>query len=532
MTPTHRPRVSAHALACALTLALALTACGPRAALYELTEPGGALHTPTNTCEAYTPPKSKLRLPELLSAVSAGRGEDETGVYVIEDGGGALAARGWLTREATQSIDIQYFIFSSDHVGLIALQELISAARRGVRVRLIVDDLLYDGDAEILLAANAVENLEVRIYNPTINVGRSVPGQLLSLAADFRAANQRMHNKTFIVDREVVITGGRNVADEYFDFSLDYNFRDRDLLLVKGAAREVGASFDTYWSHPLVVPIKELLDPQEPALRERILTQLARLTCDPVRFWPEVHERIARVPETFARATERGRLEWVKGARFVWDPPGKNKGDQGLQGGGVTTSALIALVEGARRSVVIQTPYLVTTELSQGLFERAVKRGVQVQIITNSLQSTDNYPAFAGYRADRERLLEIGVELYEARPTSPPWVDLLTSALSERQKASGRLPMVGLHAKSMVVDGETLMVGTFNLDPRSAHLNTECVVIARSVSLAEGVLGHLRREMAPEAAWRVSLEANGDSAASWGQRWRAFWGRPVPKSIL
>jgi phosphatidylserine/phosphatidylglycerophosphate/cardiolipin synthase-like enzyme len=174
---------------------------------------------------------------------------------LLEDGGGALAARGWLSREAQRSIDIQYFIFSADHLGLIALQELISAAQRGVKVRLLVDDLLHDGEAQILLAADSVPNLEVKIYNPSINIGKSFPGRLASVVSDFRGANQRMHNKTFIVDDQVVITGGRNIADEYFDFSLTYNFRDRDILLLGGISKDINDSFEQFWGHSLSVPL-------------------------------------------------------------------------------------------------------------------------------------------------------------------------------------------------------------------------------------------------------------------------------------
>jgi len=506
--------------------------CGAHSALEQLTTPGGELYHPTNTCEGFQAPQSELKLGPLLDQLKSGHEADETGLYVIEDGGGALAARGWLTREARRSIDIQYFIFSADHLGLIALQELRAAAARGVKVRLIVDDLLYDGDAQILQAFATLPNVEVKIYNPSINVGLNAVSKMANVAKDFRGANQRMHNKTFIVDEEVVITGARNVADEYFDFNLEFNFRDRDILLIQGASSDIQASFNQFWADKLTVPLDSLLPQQESRLTETILEQLARLACDPVMFWPEVQARIAQAPQSFIKHLKAGRLGWARGVRFISDDPGKNDGESGLKGLGKSTRALIQLVEEAKESVVIQTPYLVTTSLSQGLFKRAIKRGVSVKIITNSLASTDNYPAFAGYQADRERLVKLGIELYETKPDAPAWATLMTSELSERLKAVDALPSMGLHAKSMVIDQQTLMVGTFNLDPRSAHLNTECVVIAEQPKLAQEMLKKMNQEMSPDNAWRVTRDWDPDGEASFVKRWRAFWGKPVPKSIL
>jgi len=453
---------------------------------------------------------------------------------LLEDGGGALAARGWLSREARKSIDIQYFIFSADQLGLIALQELVSAAQRGVKVRLLVDDLLHDGEAQILLAADSVPNFDVRIYNPTINIGKSFPGRLVSIATDFRGANQRMHNKTFIVDDEVVITGGRNIADEYFDFSLVYNFRDRDILLLGGVASDVKHSFEQFWSHSLSVPLKNLLEAQPRKERSLILRQIARLTCDPKHFWPEVQTRIAQVPQRYLELQQQGRLTWVNSARFVSDTPGKNSGAQGLKGGGISTQALIDLVDKAQKSVVIQTPYLVTTKLGKGLFKRAIKRGVNVKIITNSLSTTDSFPAFASYRSDREELVKLGIEVYESRPGGEAWSELMTSALMRKLKGqhSGKLPAIGLHAKSMVVDGHILMVGTFNLDPRSANLNTECVVIVDHQGLAGQMKAQIEREMSPKNAWRIRKGWNPDDLAPWSHRWSTFWSWLVPKSII
>lgn len=512
-------------------LCIIFTGCGA-GALGALTETDGKLYVKRDTCADHRPPKSELRLVDLLNQQKAGRDASETGIMLLEDGGGALAARGWLSREALRSIDVQYFIFSADQLGLIALQELINSARRGVKVRLLVDDLLHDGEAQILLAAAQVENLEIRIYNPSINIGKSFPSKIASITTDFRGANQRMHNKTFIVDDEVVITGGRNIADEYFDFSPEYNFRDRDILLLGGISSDVKSSFDLFWNHSLSVPLISLLEPQSQKDRELILRQMARLSCDPTRFWPAVQERIANVPKRYLELIGQGHFVWVNQARFVSDDPGKNKTKKGLKGGGVSTTALIELIEQAKESIVIQTPYLVTTQLGKGLFERAIKRGVKVKIITNSLASTDSFPAFASYRSDRDELVRIGVELYESRPSGEAWLELMTSALMSQLKPKDAVPPIGLHAKSMVIDQHILIVGTFNLDPRSANLNTECIVIVDHQGLASQMQNQIEREMSPQNAWKITESWNPDYHASWRNRWLAFWSWFVPKSII
>ena len=321
---------------------------------------------------------------------------------------------------------------------MIAADELLRAAERGVKVRLLIDDLLYDGDATFLSALDAHPNLEVRVYNPSINIGKTMAGKLSGLVRDYRGANQRMHNKTFIVDGQVVVTGGRNIADEYFDFSHDYNFRDRDMLMIGGAVSQVSHSFERFWNDGLVVPLRSVQ--KEKVDHEAVWTQLHRFACRPENYWPEVRERARRVPERFAELVESGRLRWVDGVRFVSDLPGKNDGRADMKGGGLSTEALMDLVESAKSEVVIQTPYLVTTRVGKDLFRRAVKRGVKVKIITNSLASTDSYPAFSGYVRDREELLDTGVEIYEFKPYSAVSKKLMTSALMKKRPKLTRWP--------------------------------------------------------------------------------------------
>jgi putative cardiolipin synthase len=453
-----------------------------------------------------------------------------TGVYVLEDGDGAMIARAWLSEHAERTIDVQYFIFSADNVGLIAVDYLLRAADRGVRVRILVDDVLVEADARELLTLDAHPNIAIRIYNPNMNVGKSLPRKLFNMATDFRGINQRMHNKTFTVDGRVVITGGRNIADEYFDYDHAYNFRDRDVLLLGGVTSAVQASFDEFWDDPLSRPVGELVRPgTAPMDTAAAYAWLHRYACDPANYWPQVRARVRQIPAAFERIRASGGLQWVDGVRYVSDVPGKNDGTAGLGGGGATLDALEALIGQARRSIVIQTPYLVTTEAARALFRDAVARGVEVRILTNSLASTDNLEAFSGYQRDRAALLGTGVRIFEFRPDAAERYAIMTRDL---QESLGVVPVFGLHAKSMVIDGHVTVIGTFNLDPRSANLNTECVTIIESDAIAAGVLAGMETEFRPENAWETTAEANPDAHAGPWKRLKAWTRRVVPKRLL
>src|ERR1043165_313563 len=315
------------------------------------------------------------------------RMKSQTGVYVLEDGGSAMCARTYLCESAEKSIDIQYFIFAADNVGLIAVDYLVRAADRGVKVRILVDDVMVEADEEALLTLDSHENIEIKIYNPVSNVGKNMAQKLNSLEENFGGVNQRMHNKTFNADGKVVITGGRNIADEYFDYDHEYNFRDRDVLLIGGVVKDVQDSFTGFWNNPIARPVTEL----SKAVIEWKPTRfhaLHQYACDSNNFWPQVREQIGRIPEAFDAIAGSGKLQWVDSIEFVSDVPGKNS-SKGLSGGGITTDVLIALVKNAKRSVVIQSPYLVTTDLGKQLFADAVKRGVEVKIMTKSLASTE-----------------------------------------------------------------------------------------------------------------------------------------------
>jgi len=432
-----------------------------------------------------------VSLSKELSPLS-GLMKDKTGVYVLEDGGGALMIRGWLSEYAEETIDIQYFIFSTDNVGLIACDYLVRAADRGVKVRLLVDDILVDAEIEDILSLDAHENIDIRIYNPGVNLGKNIFGKIKKFATDFRSANQRMHNKTFIVDGKVVITGGRNIADEYFDFDHDYNFRDRDVLLLGKTSKTVQSSFNDFWDHPLAVNIKEMTD-------KKVVNNNGE---DPYK---------------------------ADSVEFVSDVPGKNDSKRKLGGGGLSTDALIELVKNAKESIDIQSPYLITSKLSQDLFREATQRGVKIRILTNSLASTDNLEAFSGYQRSRKKLLKTGVEIYEWKPDAAIRYKIMMGDLQTKLDFT---PVFGFHAKSMVVDEKIAVVGTFNLDPRSANLNTECMAIIHSEQIATDMLKEIEEEFKLENAWRTTLDYNPDKEVAVKKRVKSWTRKVVPKAVL
>jgi putative cardiolipin synthase len=430
----------------------------------------------------------------------------QTGVYVLETGEEALLARAWLADNARRTIEVQYFIWSTDNIGILAAEALLRAASRGVRVRVIVDDLLIDAPDKSLLALAKHPNIGIRIYNPTTSVGVPLHKRVLNVFGDFRGVNQRMHDKTLVVDGKVAITGGRNMAAEYYDYSQEYNFRDRDALLLGEAVKAMQASFESFWASELSVKVEDLYDGlwltqknvrvSEDEIR-KVYRELHAYANSPENFAPEVRAAVHAAPAAFARLTQE--MAWGK-VEFINDRPGKNDSRVRLGGGGLTAAALARLVEGARDRIVIQSPYLVLSDRAMDLFRQVKARGVAVRVSTNSLASTDNLPAFSGYRNQRERLLEMGLEIFEYRPDPEVQRRLMHRSAAAKDKP----PVFALHAKTMVVDSRTVYIGTFNFDPRSENLNTEVGVIIHNEALARAVEGAIETDMRPGNSWNAA----------------------------
>ena len=461
------------------------------------------------------------------AAIAAHPGQ--SGAYVLETGTEALVARAWLVDNARTSIEAQYFIWSTDNIGILAAEALLRAAGRGVKVRVIVDDLLIDAPDKSLLALALHPNIEIKVYNPRHSVGTPIPKRVLNMLSDFRGFNQRMHDKVLVVDGKVAITGGRNMAAEYFDYNQDYNFRDRDALVLGAVVGDIRASFERFWSHQLAVAVEERFDGlgllrknvqvDAPEV-QRVYRKLREYAGDPGNFAPEVRAAIGKAPASFEAVSRQ--LSWGP-VEFISDRPGKNDAWFGLGGGGATGKALGAMVRAARSRITIQSPYLVISDEAAAIFREALARGVKVRIHTNSLASTDNFPAFSGYRNQRAVLLAAGFEIYEARPDAEIQRELLRQARPEPGK---KRPIFSVHAKTMVVDGTTTFIGTYNLDPRSQNLNTEVGVVLRDAALATRVERAIELDMAPGNSWRAADDPDRHASAAKRAKVRAL--QPAP----
>ncbi len=450
---------------------------------------------------------------------------NKTGAYILEKGEEALIGRAWLTKSAQQSIDVQYFIWSTDNIGILAAEQLLSAAERGVRVRVIVDDFLIDAQSRTLLLLAAHPNAHIRIYNPNITVGRSTWDRIKSAFTEFRAVNQRMHDKTAIFDGVAGITGGRNMADEYFDYNHEYNFRDRDVLLLGKAVAQMTENFEEFWNSDFVQPVETILAEDLENLTAGDVRDRAKLlhdyAADPRNFEPQVRQAIDDAPQYFPALLEA--MSW-EDVEFISDEPGKNRGDEGLGGGGASTARLIEEVRNARSSVLIQSPYLVMPEGGIELFAELVNKGVRVRISTNSLASTDNIQAFSGYQGQRKDLLKAGVELYEFNADPKIKHELI----NRYPRIADNDPIFAIHAKSMVVDDRIAYIGTFNLDPRSANLNTEVGMLVESEELAGRLTSAIERDIEPGNSWQSTLDSNPDAVVSRWKRFKAFFNRLLP----
>ena len=449
----------------------------------------------------------------------------QTGAYILEKGEESLVGRAWLAEHATTSIDVQYFIWSTDNIGILAAEQLLSAAERGVRVRVLVDDILVDAENRTLLLLSAHPNAEIRIYNPQLAVGVGLWQKVKNVFSDFRAVNQRMHDKTAIFDNVVGITGGRNMADEYFDFNHEYNFRDRDILLVGAAVHEMTDNFEEFWNSEFAVPVERILADELAEISAADIRQSARelhaYAADKRNFAPEVRQAIDATDRQVSTLLQR--MVWDE-MSFISDIPGKNAGAMGLGGSGESTRLLIGALSEAQRDILIQSPYLVMPEGGIAFFKQLIDRGVRIRISTNSLASTDNIQAFSGYASQRKELLRAGIEIYEYKP----YPALRETLLERYPRIAETNPVFALHAKSLVIDGKVLFIGTFNLDPRSANLNTEVGVLAYNERLAHQLAASIEQDIRPENSWRTTLDFNPDDEVSRTKRLRVWLNRLLP----
>jgi putative cardiolipin synthase len=473
---------------------------------------------------------------------------DISGVRLLPGGDQAFDARIALAQAARHTVDAQYYVVADDTSGRQFLRELRDAAERGVRVRLLVDDLYTGGEDEMLAGLAAHANVEVRVFNPLpVRSGGLRTRVLLSLH-EIGRVNRRMHNKLFIADNSFAITGGRNVADEYFGRSKPANFIDMDALLAGPAVRALSASFDAFWNGPLSYPFEAIAAGGRAApapARERF----AALVRDLRRFVPPANEPDALGRRPVGAQLAQGRIELVPAkVRVIADavvqgPSARDAGDAGgsveeaagPQGReGAVMAANLDLFRAARSEVLVVSPYFVPMPRMIDALTHASREGARVSVMTNSLATTDEPLVHYGYARYRSALLQAGAMLYELMPASEPhpaWSDT----------ESGRGSLGRLHAKLAVVDRRWFYVGSMNMDRRSAHCNTELGLIVDSPALA-GELADLIQHVRMPASFTVS-EAPRRGGLQWsflrdGRRWvlhrepESNWAQRLRWSVL
>ncbi len=406
--------------------------------------------------------------------------------YLLRDGIEALAARVLLADRAERSIDAQYYFILNDITSSLFISKLLAAADRGVRVRLLLDDIATREFDVGMAALDSHPHFEIRIFNPFSRR----KGWVLDFVTDFGRANRRMHNKSFTVDSVATIVGGRNIGAEYFAAREDVNFNDLDLLAIGPVARDVGAAFDEYWNSELAVPVSAVVgshaDPaaELEAGRQRRSTVLEEV--GESAYAGALHSSIARYIEM-----EEDVLEWAP-SEVTYDAPNKAQ-DGGDNEGGRITTPLAKAIGGAQEEFILISPYFVPLDSGVNLFRRLRERGVRVVVITNGLAATDVPAVHAGYSKYRNDLLEVGVELYEMRGD-------VTVPAAER--AGTTFSRASLHAKGFIVDRRLLFVGSFNFDPRSVFINTEMGILVDSPAPAGFAASGLDRGLL-DRAYRV-----------------------------
>lgn len=421
----------------------------------------------------------------------------QSGFHFLVSGQEAFLARAALAEAAERTLDLQYYIIGEDATATLLLYRALRAAQRGVRVRLLIDDMYAVGRDFDLAGLAAHPNVEVRVFNPFLRRGPLGISRLFEFMGDSARLNRRMHNKLWIADNAAAVLGGRNLGDAYFNVGGESDFADLDVLAAGPVVTEISRSFDDYWNSELAVPIGAFV--REPPGAGQADLILSRLASTAERFRGTDYAAILR-------ATDLGRL--VRSAQLplvparavtLYDKPDMARTDATVLHGGIT-AVLRNTIEAARQEVILVSPYFIPSERGVGVLCSLTRRGVRVRVLTNSLASTDVPVVHAGYAKYRPLLLACGVELHELRP-GPARTGSVRAGLS-----SG----ASLHAKAIAVDRASVLIGSMNLDPRSRLLNTEIAVLVESPVLGERLAALFEDAISPDQAFHVELAEPGN----------------------
>ncbi len=443
--------------------------------------PSEALQSPQGTALART-----------VLASERGSARNLSGVRLLASGEEALDSLIALADHAERTLDVQYYIIHQDESARTLLEHVREAADRGVRVRVLVDDLNTAGEDRRFLHLGTHVNIEVRVFNPFPGGRSATWSRILASISDIPRINHRMHNKLFVADNEVAITGGRNIGDEYFTLDKRSNFIDLDVVAAGPVVAQLSASFDAFWNSKYAYPIASLASVEEPEAAVRYAVPAA---ANDDANWLE-RELDAR----------RLVLDWVP-ATVLADRPVKIASETSPDEEVTIANNIAALMRSAQSEVLVISPYFVPGKEGVALMRGLIERGVHVRILTNSLASTDAPLVHNGYARYRVALLKMGVVLYEVRPQLG-------------QKRPRFHPFKGshasLHAKALVIDQRTVFIGSLNMDRRSARFNSELGLVMRSPEIAKQVT-NLLDDIGAEGSYRLSLDSGGHIVWSVGE---------------
>lgn len=421
----------------------------------------------------------------------------------LQNGVDALLTRIVLAEAAERSLDVQYYIWHDDLTGRHFAHALLRAADRGVRVRILLDDVGVNANDEILLALDVHANIEIRLFNPVAM--RSFRG--LGMLTDFSRINRRMHNKAFIADNQAAILGGRNIGDEYFDADSEVAFGDLDVLMTGPGVDDASQSFDRFWSAPMSIPVLALLGrsldmPALDALRAELNAFITAQRDSP-------YIRNAGIELLEKLTGDAPGYYWGK-AHLLYDDPAKiDRSPDDSEGHLLPQFANIG--SKVQNELLIVSPYFIPGEAGVAWLGNLVKRGVLVTILTNSLAATDVGAVHAGYSRYRMALLESGVKLHELKPDA---IEQARTSGGKKRSISGS--RASLHAKTFVFDRRAVFIGSLNLDPRSVRLNTEIGVVCESPPLAAQLAVSIEQKL-DRIAWRLErvVDKSGNARIVW-----------------
>jgi putative cardiolipin synthase len=447
-------------------------------------------------------------------------GPDRSGFRLLDSNEEGLRWRLALIDSAQQSLDLQYYVWWGDDSGHLLMSRVIEAADRGVKVRLILDDLstILEDESHPKVrdfsaaALDAHPNIEVRLFNPWLS--RPLAGRAVEMLTRFERMNHRMHNKLLVADNRATVLGGRNIGNEYFGLSHEFNFRDLDVIGVGPVARQASEKFDRFWNGDSVAPVAALglTATREDLRREYEPIRLARAKSPQLARFAIDRQDWNAVLDAFVAESHAGT------SRVHSDVPDRDTVAHHMP------AAIRELLGTAQREVLITNAYIIPGEHALARMRDQIRSGVKYRMLTNSLASHDVPAVNSHYKQWRKPLVESGVELYEMRH------DAAVQALLADTPPT-RAEFMGLHVKAMVIDRKRVFVGSLNLDPRSWDINSEMGVVVESEGLAQALAASMERDMQPENAWRVTLGPDGEprwtagDATLTSQPARGFWQR-------